>query len=153
MSQLLKLNAPGSSRVFLEPLKLERKELIFFALNDNDSHKSGGTHWSLLVFSRDEDTFYNFDSYNDFNIISAKTLYHVLKIGLSCPSATLKNQDCTQQTNLYDCGIHVLANVENTCEQFIRNATVRHVPRLPPSVISNKRKEILNLIEHLSVNV
>lgn len=150
VTQLLKLNPPESSQQFLQPLKLDQKKLIFFALNDHDSgQRAGGTHWSLLVYSRVEDQFYSFDSFNNYNNSAAKTLVEVLKIGLSCPFATFHTQACTQQTNFYDCGIHVLANAENICEHFLKERVVQNVPRLEPSAVANKRQEILNLISSL----
>ena len=36
--------------IFLEPLNLPSLELVFFAVNDNDSkHSAGGSHWYVLL--------------------------------------------------------------------------------------------------------
>ena len=35
--------------IFLEPLDLSSRKLIFFAVNDNDSrHSAGGSHWYTI---------------------------------------------------------------------------------------------------------
>ena len=39
--------------IFLEPLKLHEKNFVFLAINDqSDSSSAGGSHWSLLLYSR-----------------------------------------------------------------------------------------------------
>ena len=59
VTQFIKLSACGDEEggvpleIFLEPLKLEEKDFVFLAINDqDDSESAGGNHWSLLVFSR-----------------------------------------------------------------------------------------------------
>lgn len=146
VTQLLKLSDPDDCRVLLEPLFPDEKRVILFAVNDNNSSAAGGTHWSLLVFSRGEDTFFSFDSMNNLNHSATKKLVHILQKGLSRPFAELQRHDCTQQANGYDCGVHVLCNAETVCDHYLNSGAVRNTPRIS---VYNKRRDILRLIVRL----
>jgi sentrin-specific protease 8 len=150
VTQLLKMSPAEETKKILEPLNPgNRKKLIFFAVNDNESTRAGGTHWSLLVFSQVEETFFSFDSMRSLNRKATKKIVELLKLGLNCPSATLHEHDCTLQINSYDCGIHLLANVENIATYFLDQGVVRHVPKVPHSMVFEMRQEILELIEEM----
>lgn len=153
MTQLLKMTPNEDCRVFLDPLRTDEKNVVFFAVNDNESSQAGGTHWSLLVYSRLEETFFSFDSLKDLNHLATKKVVQVLKNGLRCPMADFESHECTQQTNYQDCGIHLLANVENICEHFLEESVVRNAPALRRTAVTNKRQEILKLIEDLGESV
>lgn len=63
VTQCIKLTPSGEMGVFLDPLHSSAKQFIFFALNDNEmTESSGGSHWSLLVFSQPERRVFHFDS-------------------------------------------------------------------------------------------
>lgn len=63
VTQCIKMVEASEIGIFLEPLNIKTKKFVFFALNDNDSpERAGGSHWSLLVFSRNENCFYHLDS-------------------------------------------------------------------------------------------
>jgi len=37
--------------IFVEPLDLPSHQLVFFAVNDNDSvHSAGGSHWYIILY-------------------------------------------------------------------------------------------------------
>lgn len=149
VTQLLKMSSIEDCRVFLDPLHCYEKNVIYFAVNDNESSNAGGTHWSLLVFSRLEGIFFSFDSSSNMNCSATQKIVQVLKTGLRCPLASFETHRCTQQLNSYECGIHLLANIENICEYFLDKGMVQMVPGLSLSVVKNKRQEILNLIKDL----
>ena len=68
VTQCIKMVQSTEIGIFLEPLNIQMKKFVFFALNDNDSPEmAGGSHWSLLVFSRNEHCFYHFDSSSGSN--------------------------------------------------------------------------------------
>lgn len=134
-------------KALLDPLHPHDKALVFFALNDNNTASVGGTHWSLIVYSRKEDTFYNYDSMNNFNMTTALKLHRILRKALKS-QGDLFLQRCTQQQNAYDCGIHLLSNVENICNFFLRDGgSLARVPNEDISAIQQKRGHILRLIE------
>lgn len=63
VTQCVKMVKAEEISTFLEPLGVNRKKFVFFALNDNDTpDMAGGSHWSLLVFSKPENCFLHLDS-------------------------------------------------------------------------------------------
>lgn len=68
VTQCIKMVGSSEIKTFLDPLGVESKKFVFFALNDNDSpDTAGGSHWSLLVYSRPEGCFYHMDSSSGSN--------------------------------------------------------------------------------------
>ncbi|XP_070530197.1 sentrin-specific protease 8 isoform X2 [Cardiocondyla obscurior] len=109
VAQLLKMQHPSQYNIFLEPIGATNYKFIFFPLNNCDSNEPGGTHWSLLIYSHLEKICYHFDSSSGVNNSSAK------KLALKIIKYFQQNQDgkyiemaSPQQTNGYDCGLHVL---------------------------------------------
>ena len=97
---------------FLEPLELSKKRFVFFPLNNNQhSLKSGGSHWSLLVHSRDQKTFFHFDSGHGMNDHEATFLYKRIKNYFNANNIVLVNV-YAQQSNSYDCGVYVLGKFQ-----------------------------------------
>lgn len=152
VTQLLKMidGRLEDARTILEPLQPYTKKFLFFAVNDNDRDREGGTHWSLLVFSKSENSFYTFDSANNRNNYATSKIVEVLRRVLNCQFAFYVNSQCTQQRNLFDCGIFVICNVENIIENILRTGVVRNVPFLDSEVVSRKRAQVLELILMLS---
>ncbi|KAK9914989.1 hypothetical protein WJX75_003382 [Coccomyxa subellipsoidea] len=60
----------------LAPMKLKERELIVFACNDNPdpSVSSGGSHWSLLTFTKHNSTFRHYNSAAGMNEEAARAL-------------------------------------------------------------------------------
>lgn len=68
LTQLLKLTEPSDYSILLDPLNATQNAFVFFPLNNCDKRDAaGGSHWSLMVFSRDERTSFHFDSSKGFN--------------------------------------------------------------------------------------
>lgn len=149
ISQLIKMHSAEDSNLFLDPLKPENKQVIFFAVNDNESARAGGTHWSLLVFSRQEESFFSFDSLGSLNKHATKKLVSKLMTGLHVPNAEWFEHETATQRNGQDCGLHLLANVENICDYYLAEGVVSKVFLLEASNVINKRLEILSLIKSL----
>ena len=60
---------------FLDPLSLESKDLVLLAVNNaSDPDSPGGTHWSLLIFSRQALEFFHLDSSSGMNEDDARIL-------------------------------------------------------------------------------
>jgi sentrin-specific protease 8 len=142
VTQLIKMSPAEDTRSILKPLDQHRtKKLSFFAVNDNESAGAGGTHWSLLVFSKSEQTFFNFDSVFGQNRPAAKKLADLLTEAFNCPTAIFQDHDCTQQTNSHDCGIHLLANAEHIANFFLETGVVKNVPQVTQQAIKNTREK------------
>lgn len=152
VTQCIKLSPQSELTTFLDPLVLNHnREFIFFAVNDNDIIEStGGTHWSLLVLSVPEMMVFHFDSSNRSNLKQACELGFKVAKYFSFPlTGSIESVPSLQQTNGYDCGIHVLCNVEQLANHAIHYKRIKTCPRLPPESVGMKRKEILSIIEQL----
>ena len=70
---------PAEIAVFLEPLDLPNKRVVFLAINDNSNHTVGGTHWSSLVYLQGKNGFFHYDSYGSSNLFHAKQVAEKLE--------------------------------------------------------------------------
>lgn len=153
ITQLIKMSPAEETKDLLETLNpRNKKKVIFFAVNDNESTHAGGSHWSLLVFSRPELAFFNFDSIPGHNRATTKRIVNLLRLGLNCSTAAYQDQACSQQSNHYDCGIHLLVNAENIANYFLIHESVEDVPQASHTIIANKRANILHLISEMGGN-
>ncbi|XP_059608650.1 sentrin-specific protease 8 [Phlebotomus argentipes] len=149
VTQCLKIVSSDEVSVFLSPLNATEKDVIFFALNNNDNTTAGGSHWSLLVLSRQENTFFHFDSSSGSNLASSRRFFNHLKRPLNCPTAELIEQNCLQQSNCYDCGIHLICVAERVAQHFLTAGSVCQTPDTAKEQVSRKRRDILDIIRQL----
>uniref|UniRef100_A0A182N3E4 Ubiquitin-like protease family profile domain-containing protein n=1 Tax=Anopheles dirus TaxID=7168 RepID=A0A182N3E4_9DIPT len=150
VTQCIRMVAQDEVGIFLEPLRAQERAFVFFALNDNQiADRAGGSHWSLLVFSRPEKAFYHFDSSRNANAEYARHLVTVLKRALCCPDAQLRTGDSLQQSNGYDCGVHVLCTVDAVAQQIRKSGKIEGVRSARYDVIRSKREELLGMIVNL----
>ncbi|KAJ8712326.1 hypothetical protein PYW07_005168 [Mythimna separata] len=151
VTQCIKMVQEDEIATFLEPLGVSKRQFVFFALNDNDTpDMAGGSHWSLLVYSKPESCFYHLDSSYVSNHKAAWELASHLIPYLSKGNINFVNKDCLQQGNGYDCGVHVICNAERLAEHAHHTgeiASCEMIDKINPSV---KRKEILKIIYGLA---
>ena len=94
--------------------KTKEHDWIFYPVNNNKPGEVyGGTHWSLLIFSRRDHAFYHFDPLDGINEKHAKRMITNLmdedsydERGVNLPAFFEGN--CAQQRNGYDCGPYVI---------------------------------------------
>lgn len=149
VTQCLKIISDEEINIFLEPLDAVNKSFIFFPINNNERDQAGGSHWSLLVFSRSEKSFYHFDSMNPSNECQCEKFIRKIKKYLNVATVTFRAAHCLQQSNNYDCGIHVLCNAENIAQYCVSMNRVDGVSQLSSSLVVRKRADILNIIKDL----
>lgn len=152
VTQCIKISPQSDLTIFLDPLvQSEQREFVFFALNDNDMiESSGGSHWSLLVLSIPEMMVFHLDSSSGSNHNQARELGAKVAKYFSFPlPGSIEHVPSLQQTNGYDCGIHVLCNTEQLANHAIHYKKIKTCPRLPPESVKMKRKEIIAVIEQL----
>lgn len=158
--QCLKFVTRQEMSIFLEPLNAKGKSFIFLPLNDNNEVKAGGNHWSLLVFSRPESTFYYYDSLSSgTSLRSLRPFLLELSAAIDCHEFDVRQGDCIKQNNSYDCGIHVLCNIECLARRALKynslddDETTVSADEDPTKIttqkIRQKRQDILNLIQKL----
>ncbi|ORX94686.1 cysteine proteinase [Basidiobolus meristosporus CBS 931.73] len=94
------------------PSDLPHRQLLFIPVNDNIGEGVGGSHWSLMVFHRNSNTFYYYDSIRDLNLKhaehTAKRFAKVLKL----QEVRFQVMETPQQSNGSDCGIYVISVTE-----------------------------------------
>lgn len=152
VTQCLKEITPSELPLFLDPLDAKKKKLIFMALNDCvDVTTPGGSHWSLLTYDRPQNTFYHADSFNDSNYAQAKKLAKNLSVYFNPQKSesALRMLDVLQQENSYDCGVHLLCNVDHIAEHFVCNKNFTSLPVLSSEHVKAMRSELLRLINCL----
>lgn len=149
VTQCLKIISEAEINIFLEPLDAVNKSFIFFPINDNQRDQAGGSHWSLLVFSRPEKSFYHFDSLNSSNERQCENFIKRVKGYLNVSTVLLRKAHCLEQTNGYDCGIHVLCNAENIAHHVVSKKRVEGVTLLSGNLVAQKRADIVKIIKDL----
>lgn len=93
---------------------------LVLAVNDTHGSNSSlgtGSHWSLLVFDDGDSSWHHFDSSKGHNQAAARVVANKFlsawkkkttsTVSLNCDTFT--EWDVPQQTNGYDCGVHMLA--------------------------------------------
>ncbi|XP_030374515.1 sentrin-specific protease 8-like [Scaptodrosophila lebanonensis] len=133
--------------------KADKKSFIFFAINDNETAEAGGSHWSLLVYSRPENSFYHFDSSSGNNTAPSKEVMDKIKAQLGARQAKFRPTRCLQQVNGYDCGIHVICMTDHIADYVNRYDAVEGLPLLHIDTVKAKRAELLQLISSLGSKV
>lgn len=144
ITQLIKAGSDDAMQ-YLAPMQAGDRELIFFALNDHMGSEAGGNHWSLVVYSRNEMSFFSWDSIGKRNLHSAKLLANRLKKDLPCQEEFFVEVPCRQQHNSYDCGVLVLAHAEFIAQHFVIHGSIADVPILPAEIANSKRQDLLAL--------
>lgn len=149
VTQLIKLLRGPELGELLMDIPVIDKDFVFFALNDNNTTGAGGTHWSLLVLSRLENTFFHYDSLHKTNLPECESFVKNLRTAMNFSNFKIKSPKCLQQSNSYDCGIHVLSWADKIAE-FLRNKNgINNFEGIDKNEVSNKRQEIIAIIERL----
>jgi sentrin-specific protease 8 len=154
VTQCIKSVTSTEARMFLDPLNASSKQFIFMAVNDNNNlARAGGSHWSLLVYSKSENTFFHYDSSGHSNWASASELKTIVKQVLHCSTAEFVNGESLQQNNSYDCGVHLLCTCEEIIRTLKRSGRVGDTNMVSYGQVKTKRAELLNLIIDLGGRV
>lgn len=151
VAQLVKLKAALNIHQELKALKLNQKSLIFLPVNDSEEmDQPGGTHWSLLVFVRSRVAFEHYDSFKGHNFAHAESIARALAPLLALNEVRVVECACLQQRNAYDCGLHVMYNIEQICATYVSAQTRRQVITSLTDRMNENRKRVKLLILELS---
>ena len=141
-------------KTMLSTMDFGEKQLIIIPVNDchTDNVTVGGTHWSLLVYFDNKQSFEHYDSHTgSINRLHAENLVTILSEFLIADHESdieldLNEMECTQQTNSYDCGVYLLCNAEAVCRQFFLNDN-RHICDISSvDAVKQARRDINRLI-------
>uniref|UniRef100_A0A8D0L657 SUMO peptidase family member, NEDD8 specific n=1 Tax=Sphenodon punctatus TaxID=8508 RepID=A0A8D0L657_SPHPU len=138
--------------IFLGPLDLPHKKVVFLAINDNSNQAAGGTHWSLLAYFQDKNFFAHYDSHSKSNSVHAKQVAGKLEAFLDKRGSKVAfvEEKAPAQQNSYDCGMYVICNTEALCQGYFRGQQEPVLQLLTPSYITQKRAEWKELIAKLA---
>ena len=128
ISHLIKLAPQVEVEAHLNQSNVIFKRHIAFVVNDckGDLGSGEGSHWSLLVYERDTNTWYHMDSGNSANAPHAKLImdkvnqYLVNQGSLENSITNYIESCCTQQKNSYDCGPLTILFAHNTANMLTR---------------------------------
>lgn len=125
ISQVLRNGNLHDILTVLTPLNYENINIAFFAINNYTEQKendethnynlSRGSHWSLLVFYKLENKFHHYDSIRGLNHNQALKLARNLST-----ESKLIEKNAVQQTNNFECGIHVLVNTKSVIDDLMK---------------------------------
>ncbi|KAL7127333.1 hypothetical protein ABFS83_14G247300 [Erythranthe nasuta] len=152
----------ASLKDFIEPLHLPQRKLIIFPINDNDdvTAAGGGTHWSLLAFDRNTNLFVHHDSSGCLNKKHSKRVYKAVVAYTEIDAKYIECSSTPRQVNGFDCGLYVTAIARAICKwcaserrdynmESLWFSTIEE--QITPSLVSNMRNEILELVRNLMV--
>lgn len=156
LTQSIKI-APHEVDDIVTPLELHNKSLIFFPVSDASALLvEGGAHWSLLLFVRQSQKFYYFDSIGTFNLPHAKQIAaRVSKfLGVENKELNIDVLRCPQQTNSVDCGIYTVLFTDVLMQWFLGGSFQASgfsgftIPEIQESDILTKRAQLALLFHN-----
>ncbi|XP_036625519.1 sentrin-specific protease 8 [Trichosurus vulpecula] len=144
--------SPEEITMFLQPLDLPHKRVIFLPINNNSNQAAGGTHWSLLVYLQDKNRFSHYDSHSRSNSVHARQVAGKLEafLGKRGDKVAFVEEKAPAQQNSYDCGMYVICNTEALCQGFFKGQPEPRLQHLTPMYITRKRAEWKDLISKLA---
>ena len=152
VTQLMKIGDANDLPIILDPIGAWFKEYIFLPVNDSISTcKPGGNHWSLLVYSKHDNTWYHYDSLHGSNTRHVRCLVGRLNTYLNgeIPPSFVETT-CTQQNNSYDCGAFLMLYTQIIAKRAMENSHLGKDCIADRSEGNNMRKTIFNLIKKSS---
>ncbi|KAL3273837.1 hypothetical protein HHI36_015264 [Cryptolaemus montrouzieri] len=145
VTALLQITPAVEFDAFLEPLEVHQKDLIIFSISDNTDHDN--SHWSLLVFSKWDNTIFHFDSMAGHNSQHATSLGEKIMAYFHVEYNTqLTEVECLQEKQAQDSGIHILAQAEQVITYAAKARTVTGCPTLTEKYVNDFRQKMLKLI-------
>ena len=128
ISHLIKVSPQDEIEAQLSQNDAIYKRHIAFIVNDCKGNLGSGegSHWSLLVFSRNANTWYHMDSGKRANTLHAKQIadkvnkYLVSQGNLENLNSKYIESRCTQQKNGYDCGPLAILFAQKTANMISR---------------------------------
>ncbi|KAJ8669082.1 hypothetical protein QAD02_000341 [Eretmocerus hayati] len=152
LTQLLKLTDSHEYGTFLDPISAKNMDYIFFPVNDCSSRESaGGSHWTLMVFSKPERTCFYFDSSSSSNTAAeADFSKGIMSYLLENGNGQFVEVKCPQQKNGYDCGLFVLCFTDVIAEHILEASQIEGCNcESVQSLVSRKRESLISLIHKL----
>ena len=130
ITQLIKNHKKNTIKTVIKDIDIKESEWIFFAVSNHnddlmDTAKlgTGGSHFSLLVYNKKRNTFFDFDPMFYTNMVSVDKLHENLK-EFVVKGSKVENKICSQQNNGYDCGPYTLLFTEKLIQKIIEGEDI-----------------------------
>ena len=130
ITQLIKNHKKNTIKTVIKDIDIKESEWIFFAVSNHnddlmDTAKlgTGGSHFSLLVYNKKRNTFFDFDPMFYTNIVSVDKLHENLK-EFVVKGSKVESKICSQQNNGYDCGPYTLLFTEKLIQKIIEGEDI-----------------------------
>lgn len=113
VSQAIKLSL--SVEDILEALNLQEKNVIIMPKNDHkDPDKESGSLWSLLVYAKQLNKFFYYESINNYNVEATLATYNIVAKHFdkqNYPELEILKGP-VQDNNFYDFGLYMIMAIE-----------------------------------------
>lgn len=124
VSHLIKENKTTEEvKKLLQDLDLVTYDYVLAPINDRrDDNREGGTHWSLLMYTRSTDTYYHLDSLEPLNTKHAERMAARLS---GDPKVNVVQLRCARQEKNVECGAYVLHFIELICFRIKKHLSLQ----------------------------
>ncbi|KAG8286093.1 hypothetical protein J6590_067615 [Homalodisca vitripennis] len=124
VSHFIKINTDSEDTVKMRSsLALDTYDYVLAAVkNREDETREGGTHWSLLVYTRESNSYYHLDSVEPLNRPHAQRLAVALSGDLDVNVIQIQ---CRQQKSGVECGAYVVHYIELICSMIVSNISMK----------------------------
>ena len=132
----------------LNAMQIWYNKYIYIPVSDNPTNleKEGGSHWSLLVYKLDDETWYHIDSCRGYNTKHARQLAGKINKYLHGSNPIkFKEPNCTQQDNGNDCGAYMMLNTKK-CTELVENGEQIENLTMNRNKIKEMREHLVNII-------
>lgn len=132
-----------------DKLKKGNYDHLFFPIN-NATSSGSGSHWSMLRYSKKDNTYRYYDSYGRCNLDAAKKTAKKIDVLLDKKPSFEIVEDVPQQLNGYDCGMYTIFFIEIFMKSIHEDKELQLHEFINASIINEKRKLIKNDINKRS---
>ncbi|XP_046660180.1 NEDD8-specific protease 1-like [Homalodisca vitripennis] len=120
-------------------LALDTYDYVLAAVNNReDETREGGTHWSLLVYTRESNTYCHLDSVEPLNRPHAQRLAVALS---GDPDVNVVQIQCRQQKGGVECGAYVVHYIELICSMIVSNISIKAMVVIYGHLLQNQLGE------------
>ena len=107
----------------IRDLDLENSEYILFPVNDNENiNNDDGNHWSLLVYGKNTNKFYHYDSAGRSNEEHARKVVTSLAKANKGFKEEMETKSATQQGDGHSCGVCTIMNASKIAVNIVKNS-------------------------------
>jgi len=155
MAHLLKNADRPTARQQMKALGIDKAKRVIIPINNSEQLEeySSGSHWTILEWDRESNTFFHIDSLPGQNVKHAKYLASDLLDGSmfdntgNLQARFIELEEYGRQKNGYDCGLYVIYNALAIIKNLADTESFDNL-KPDPEEINQLRKSLDNQIEN-----